>query len=314
MIPAGSDGQRGRRRGGVIPSTRLGTRAPGTGSGRARTYRACPPRSTATSTCTPSRRPSAGMFERYGVPLRTMQEVVVNGRLYSSRPASRRQGRCEATAHSRCCGWPPGCTPTFRRRNKTAARALEQRIWRARTQEWRETLRPGLRSGEPRPAGRGHRRLRRRDPPRPRAPCPHARGRRAPAPLRPPRRRPGSARALPHRLPRLGDRSGRGHRRADRSLAEHHVRRRRAPRRWRVGHGGAAGPPVPAPTSLDELRALGAGRGGSARRATSRSTAGASSPATTSTPAPSARCPRSLVANVVSLRDGGRDAMRRLSR
>ena len=178
-------------------------------------------------------------------------------------PASGRQGRCEATAHTPAvAGHPvaPRVPPPQQDRGPRPRAADLAGPHRGVAGD--PPARPAF--GEPRAAGREHRRLRRRDPPRPRAPCPHARGRRAPAPLRPPRRRHGSARALPHRLPRLGDRSGGGHRRADRSLAEHHVRRRRA-----AEGGGRRGRGTGRRSGADDAgRAAraGPGRGGSARR------------------------------------------------
>lgn len=85
----------------------------------------------------------AVMFERYGIPLRTMREELVNGRVYASMvPLVGRPGDPAPP-------WPlvwlaTRLHPGLRRRNKTAARVLADRIWRARTGEWRTTLRPKL--------------------------------------------------------------------------------------------------------------------------------------------------------------------------
>lgn len=87
----------------------------------------------------------AHMFERYGVPLRTMAECQVHGRLYFS--LHQLIGKPGASAPPRPLLWlATRLHPVFRRRNRTAAAALEARIWRARTEEWRASLRPALRA------------------------------------------------------------------------------------------------------------------------------------------------------------------------
>ena len=84
------------------------------------------------------------MFERYGVPLRTMDEAAINGRLFSSlQPLVGKAGAAPPPAP--LLWLATRLHPELRRRNKTAARALRDRIWRARTEEWRATLRPNLR-------------------------------------------------------------------------------------------------------------------------------------------------------------------------
>jgi pyruvate,water dikinase len=85
------------------------------------------------------------MFTRYGVPLRTMAERRVNGRLYTSlQPLV---GKAGSTPPPKPVLWLAlRLHPEMRRRNKTAAAALRDRIWRARTVEWRRTLRPGRRA------------------------------------------------------------------------------------------------------------------------------------------------------------------------
>jgi pyruvate,water dikinase len=86
----------------------------------------------------------AGLFERYGVPLRTMEEALVNGRLYSSlQPVVGRPG---PKAPPRPLLWLATRThPEMRRRNRTARRAMADKIWRTRTAEWHATLRPSMR-------------------------------------------------------------------------------------------------------------------------------------------------------------------------
>jgi pyruvate,water dikinase len=87
----------------------------------------------------------AALFERYGVPLRTMDERLVNGRLYATmapllgRPGSKVPPKPVLWLATRL-------HPTFRRRNRAATAALANRIWRARTVEWREELRPSVRA------------------------------------------------------------------------------------------------------------------------------------------------------------------------
>jgi rifampicin phosphotransferase len=85
------------------------------------------------------------MFERYGVPLRSWSERFVNGRVYASlQPLV---GKAGSAPPPRPLLWlAVRLHPEFRRRNKAAARALRDRVWRARTEEWRTTLRPRLRA------------------------------------------------------------------------------------------------------------------------------------------------------------------------
>jgi len=87
----------------------------------------------------------ASMFERLGVPLGGMDEQFVHGRCYTSlRPLVGKPG---ASVPPKPILWlAVRLHPAFRRRAKTAARALEQRSWRARTEEWTTTLRPRLRA------------------------------------------------------------------------------------------------------------------------------------------------------------------------
>ena len=85
------------------------------------------------------------MFERYGVPLRTMDEQVVNGRFYAAlQPLI---GNAGSKPPPKPILWiATRVHPEFRRRTKSAAHALEARIWRARTQEWHDVLRPKFRT------------------------------------------------------------------------------------------------------------------------------------------------------------------------
>lgn len=89
----------------------------------------------------------AGMtmvFERYGVPLLTMSEVFVNGRCYSTMlPLVGAPG--SAPPPKPLLWLAVRLHPAFRKRSRTAKAALAARIWRARTQEWHEVLRPALR-------------------------------------------------------------------------------------------------------------------------------------------------------------------------
>jgi phosphohistidine swiveling domain-containing protein len=87
----------------------------------------------------------AAMFERYGVPLRTFEERVVNGRLYAAlQPLVGKPG---ASPPPKPALWlATRIHPVFRARTKAAARALGDKIWRARTEEWRSTLRPRVRA------------------------------------------------------------------------------------------------------------------------------------------------------------------------
>jgi len=84
------------------------------------------------------------MFERYGVPLHTMDEAMVNGRLFASlQPLV---GKAGAAPPPKPLLWlATRLHPEFRRRTRRAAAALDGRVWRARTEEWRATLRPALR-------------------------------------------------------------------------------------------------------------------------------------------------------------------------
>jgi pyruvate,water dikinase len=87
----------------------------------------------------------AGMFERLGVPLGGMEERFVNGRMYTTLlPLVGKPG--SAPPPKPVLWLAVRLHPAFRRRAKTAARTLEQRVWRARTAEWTETLRPRLRA------------------------------------------------------------------------------------------------------------------------------------------------------------------------
>jgi rifampicin phosphotransferase len=87
----------------------------------------------------------AAMFERLGVPLGGMDEEFVHGRCYASlRPLVGKRG---ASVPPKPVLWlAVRLHPAFRRRAKTAARVLEQRVWRERTEEWTTTLRPRLRA------------------------------------------------------------------------------------------------------------------------------------------------------------------------
>lgn len=87
----------------------------------------------------------SAMFERLGVPLGGMDEQFVNGYTYTSlRPLVGKPG---ASPPPRPILWlAVRLHPEFRRRAKTAARTLEQRVWRARTEEWTMVLRPRQRA------------------------------------------------------------------------------------------------------------------------------------------------------------------------
>jgi pyruvate,water dikinase len=88
---------------------------------------------------------TARCFERYGVPLKEMQERFVNGRAYATlAPLLGSGGRA---APPKPVLWLASrLHPELRRRTRTAAAAMERRIWRTRTEEWHATLRPQLRS------------------------------------------------------------------------------------------------------------------------------------------------------------------------
>ena len=86
------------------------------------------------------------VFERMGVPLRTLDERVVNGRLYS---------RLEPLIGADKDGPPPPALllwlavrvhPEFRRRNQRARTALADRVWRQGIVRWREELEPSIRA------------------------------------------------------------------------------------------------------------------------------------------------------------------------
>lgn len=84
------------------------------------------------------------VFERYGVPMRTLDERLVNGRMYTAmQPLVGRPG--SAVPPKPLLWLATRLHPEFRRRNRAAAAALGSRIWRARTEEWHATLRPALR-------------------------------------------------------------------------------------------------------------------------------------------------------------------------
>jgi pyruvate,water dikinase len=86
----------------------------------------------------------ARMFERYGVPLGTIREEFVNGRGYSQ--LTPLVGKPGAAPPPKPVLWlATRLHPAFRRRAKAAAHALEHKVWRERTAEWRSTLRPRLR-------------------------------------------------------------------------------------------------------------------------------------------------------------------------
>jgi pyruvate,water dikinase len=85
------------------------------------------------------------MFERVGVPLGTLREEFVNGRAFTQlqplvgKPGSKPPPKPVLWLATRL-------HPAFRARTKTAARTLGQRSWRARTEEWSQTLRPRQRT------------------------------------------------------------------------------------------------------------------------------------------------------------------------
>ena len=86
------------------------------------------------------------IFERMGVPMRTLDERVVNGRMYS---------RLEPLIGADKDGPPPPAAllwvvvrlhPELRRRTKRAKVALSTRVWRKGVERWRDELEPSVRA------------------------------------------------------------------------------------------------------------------------------------------------------------------------
>ncbi|MDQ2650064.1 MAG: hypothetical protein M3Z03_10980, partial [Actinomycetota bacterium] len=86
----------------------------------------------------------AKVYERYGVPLATNPEVLINGRIFmSTQPLVGKPGSPPPPAP--ILWLASRLHPVLRRRARTAARAVEDRIWRERTEAWHAEIRPNLR-------------------------------------------------------------------------------------------------------------------------------------------------------------------------